>query len=378
MYNYNDLSSYEVHFITENTKRLLSYNEVENFIKYSLKFYIPSNIGNIICNSSLLLGNGFSIACNQNFDLSNLTQQMINSNPIISSIFRHLQKGNLDIEETMRIVNDSKKVLECFYQQNQNTYFDNAIKQLQIFIENLKTQFITTIQTNHIPNIDDGAKMSALRFISSYNCIFTLNYDLLLYWVISHNGFYPFADGFGRENNQLVFQGAGWAKYFYFLHGALHLFYSKGNVEKLQAKNYGGLLQIIENKISNYQYPVCVTAGTADEKREMIKGNYYLSRCFDALCFLRDYNLVIFGTRLKDNDAHIRDAILQSGVKNIFFSVSNNSWMQAKQDLNAFIQNANTKGKNVFFYNYDDPKFDVWGNKNNTSNHNNAIGIQND
>lgn len=52
-----------------------------------------------------------------------------------------------------------------------------------------------------------------------------------------------------------------------------------------------------------------------------------------------------------------------------------NSWMQAKQDLNAFIQNANTKGKNVFFYNYDDPKFDVWGNKNNTSNHNNAIGI---
>ena len=49
--------------------------------------------------------------------------------------------------------------------------------------------------------------------------------------------------------------------------------------------------------------------------------------------------------------------------------------MQAKQDLNAFIQNANTKGKNVFFYNYDDPKFDVWGNKNNTSNHNNAIGI---
>lgn len=55
----------------------------------------------------------------------------------------------------------------------------------------------------------------------------------------------------------------------------------------------------------------------------MIKGNYYLSRCFDALCFSRDYNLVIFGTRLKDNDEHIREAILQSGVKNIFFSVSN-------------------------------------------------------
>lgn len=377
MYNYNDLSSYECKLLKENTKRLLSYNEVENFIKYSLKFYIPSNIGNIICNSSLLLGNGFSIACNQNFDLSNLTQQMINSNPIISSIFRHLQKGNLDIEETMRIVNDSKKVLEYFYQQNQNTYFDNAIKQLQIFIENLKTQFITTIQTNHIPNIDDGAKMSAFHFISSYNCIFTLNYDLLLYWVISLN-WATFSDGFGRaDDGLLIFNHNFGAKPFYFLHGALHLFYVKWNAKKIAYYNNNLLLQI-ENKIRLNEFPICVTAGTTDEKREMIKGNYYLSRCFDALCFLRDYNLVIFGTRLKDNDEHIRDAILQSGVKNIFFSVSNNSWMQAKQDLNAFIQNANTKGKNVFFYNYDDPKFDVWGNKNNTSNHNNAIGIQND
>ena len=377
MYNYNDLSSYEVHFITENTKRLLSYNEVENFIKYSLKFYIPSNIGNIICNSSLLLGIGFSIACNQNFDLSNLTQQMINSNPIISSIFRHLQKGNLDIEETMRIVNDSKKVLEYFYQQNQNTYFDNAIKQLQIFIENLKTQFITTIQTNHIPNIDDGAKMSARNFITIYNCIFTLNYDLLLYWVTSLN-WATFSDGFGRaDDGLLIFNHNFGAKPFYFLHGALHLFYSSGDIIKLETSipYYSNILDEINIQLTNNQYPVCVTAGTTDEKREMIKGNYYLSRCFDALCFLCDYNLIIFGTRLKDNDEHIRKAILQSGVKNIFFSVSNNSWMQAKQDLNAFIQNANTKGKNVFFYNYDDPKFDVWGNKNNTSNHNNAIGI---
>lgn len=219
--------------------------------------------------------------------------------------------------------------------------------------------------------------MSAFDFINTYHCIFTLNYDLLLYWVTSLN-WATFSDGFGRaDDGLLIFNHNFGAKPFYFLHGALHLFYSSGDIIKLETSipYYSNILDEINIRLTNNQYPVCVTAGTADEKREMIKGNYYLSRCFDALCFLRDYNLVIFGTRLKDNDAHIRDAILQSGVKNIFFSVSNNSWMQAKQDLNAFIQNANTKGKNVFFYNYDDPKFDVWGNKNNTSNHNNAIGI---
>ena len=282
----------------------------------------------------------------------------------------------MDIEETMRIVNDSKKVLECFYQQNQNADFYKAIGALDKFSNDLRNQFITTIKDNHISTIENSAKISAFNFIKPYNYIFTLNYDLLLYWVTSLD-WAAFSDGFGRADDGLLFNHNFGAKPFYFLHGALHLFCVKWNAKKIAYYNNNLLLQI-ENKIRLNEFPICVTAGTADEKLEMIKGNYYLSRCFDALCSLHDYNLVIFGTRLKDNDEHIREAILQSGIKNIFFSVSNNSWMQAKQDLNAFIQNANTKGKNVFFYNYDDPKFDVWGNKNNTSNHNNAIGIQND
>ncbi len=105
----------------------------------------------------------------------------------------------------MRIVNQSIDILQCCSQLNPME-FTSVINELQQFSQNLKNEFITTIQTNHIPSIDDDAKMSALDFIVSYNCIFTLNYDLLLYWVISHNGLYPFADGFGRVNNgSLIF-----------------------------------------------------------------------------------------------------------------------------------------------------------------------------
>lgn len=279
----------------------------------------------------------------------------------------------MDIEETMRIVNDSKEVLECFYQQNQNADFHKAIGALDKFSNDLRNQFITTIKDNHISTLENSAKISAFKFIKPYNYIFTLNYDLLLYWVTSHN-WEIFADGFRRNSKGVLAFNHNFSnkKPFYFLHGALHLFYSNGDIIKLETSipYYSNILDEINIRLTNNQYPVCVTAGTADEKLEMIKGNYYLSRCFDALCFLRDYNLVIFGTRLKDNDEHIRDAILQSGVKNIFFGISSDS---KRAEI---LQNFGNKGKNIFFYDYNN--VDVWGNKNNTSNHNNAIGIQND
>ena len=175
----NNLSNCEKSLLAKNTENLLSYNEVENFIE---------SCNSSSLHSSLLLGNGFSRAYNdKNFDLSNLTQRMINKNPVIDSIFQHLQKGNLDIEETMRIVNDSKKVLECFYQQNQNADFYKAIGALDKFSNDLRNQFITTIKDNHISTIENSAKISAFKFIKPYNYIFNLNYDLLLYWVTSHN-----------------------------------------------------------------------------------------------------------------------------------------------------------------------------------------------
>lgn len=340
---YNDLLSYENSLLTE---KLLSYDEVKDFVDFC------SVQGHC---SSLLLGNGFSRAySNKNFDLSNLTQQMASNNPIVNNIFAYLKNGSWDIEETMRIVNQGIDILQCCSQLNPME-FTNVINELQEFSQNLKNEFIATIQTNHIPSIDDDAKMSALDFIASYNCIFTLNYDLLLYWVISHNGLYPFADGFGRVNNgSLIFNHNFYNKpHFYFLHGALHLFYVKWNAIKLEHYD-DNLLPQIKNKILLNEFPICVTAGTAYEKLEMIKNNYYLSHCFNMLYFSNNYNLIVFGTYLKDNDAHIRDAILQSGVRNIFFGISSDS---KRAEI---LQNFGNKGKNIFFYDY--KSANVWSN----------------
>lgn len=196
MFNYADLFGYNLVSLNQNeyTTELLSYYKVKNFIDFcSYNGYF----------SSLLLGNGFSISCNQNFDLSYLTKQMASNNPIVNNIFQYLKNGNRDIEETMRMLNQSIDILQCCSQLN-SSGFAGVINELQRFSQNLKNQFITTIRGNHIPFIDDDAKESALDFIRTYHCIFTLNYDLLLYWVVSHNGLYPFADGFGRDSNGLL------------------------------------------------------------------------------------------------------------------------------------------------------------------------------
>lgn len=336
MFNYADLLGYNLVLSGQNeyTAELLSYDKVKKFID----FCSDNNYF-----SSLLLGNGFSISCNQNFDLSHLTQQMASNNHIVNNIFQYLKTGNWDIEETMRMLNQSIGILQCCSQLNSSEFAD-VINELQRFAQNLKNQFIATIQSNHIQSIDNDAKESALDFIRTYHCIFTLNYDLLLYWVISHNGLYPFADGFGRDSNGLLIFNHNKPS-FYFLHGALHLFYNKGYIEKLEYMYYT-ILDVIHSKINNNHYPLCVTAGTADEKLEMIKNNYYLSHCFDALRHCSNHNLVVLGTYLKDSDRHIRDAILQSEVRNIFFGISSDD---KREEL---LQNFGGQGKNIFFYDY--------------------------
>lgn len=73
-----------------------------------------------------------------------------------------------------------------------------------------------------------------------------------------------------------------------------------------------------------------------------------------------NHNLIVFGTYLKDNDAHIRDAILQSGVKNIFFGISSDS---KRAEI---LQNFGNKGKNILFYDY--KSANVW--------HNSTLALQ--
>ncbi|WSG74141.1 DUF4917 family protein [Rhizobium beringeri] len=111
----------------------------------------------------------------------------------------------------------------------------------------LKEILVQTIAGNHphIPSdIPEDKFWACRRFLSHFlsgekaGCVFTLNYDLLLYWTLMHDDL-PFgdpidlakSDGFGNDEDKpdadyVVWQGEtnAHSASVMFLHGALHLF----------------------------------------------------------------------------------------------------------------------------------------------------------
>ena len=128
-----------------------------------------------------------------------------------------------------------------------------------------------------------------------------------------------FEDGFGRQvssgENYLVFHGEKMDEdrgSVFFLHGALHLTTVGGDVRKLAWS--GSNMRIIDQVqmgLNDKQYPLVVSEGTADQKRERIQGSGYLYRVF--LEFQRIKGaLFVYGHSLNDEDEHIRRAIIDN------------------------------------------------------------------
>jgi len=98
----------------------------------------------------------------------------------------------------------------------------------------------------------------------------------------------------------------------HYLHGALHLFDTGADVVKEQYTWDRYLLENIQERLDNEEYPIFVTAGNGDQKLQHIRHNRYLSYCYDRLCKLDGY-LVTFGFNFGDYDEHIIEAINRAG-----------------------------------------------------------------
>ncbi|HEV7645081.1 MAG TPA: DUF4917 family protein [Pyrinomonadaceae bacterium] len=94
----------------------------------------------------------------------------------------------------------------------------------------------------------------------------------------------------------------------FYLHGALHLFDTGTEVEKEVYENEQYLLTRIKERIDAEEYPIFVTAGSAEQKKTHIRHNLYLSFCYDALAKITG-SLIVFGFGFGEYDAHIIDAI---------------------------------------------------------------------
>lgn len=302
---------------------------------------------------SLLLGNGFSMAYDaERFSFTNLLQAAIKEGIIthgsnIHQVFQRLKTA--DFEKVLRHLDQMYEIVDVYCPDVDKSQIERDTKAL-------KKHLVNTVTNNHpdkSTDIDEARSRQCAGFLSKFDRIYSLNYDLLAYWVIMQNRlFTTFTDGFGDpeteygepiSNDYVVYKDN--QHEFLFLHGGLHLFDNRTETIKLTfCRTNETLKKQIYEKLISGKYPVFVSEGSSDDKLEKIKHNYYLNHCYKALK-KQSGSLMIYGTSLKSNDDHIKQAIIESQFKNIYIGVYAESEFQHIQLLKDTIESRNNGRK---------------------------------
>lgn len=275
-------------------------------------------------NKHLLLGNGFSMAYDADIFSYNALNKFIEDieNPLLQKLFDIVNTKNFELV---------MQQLDNFCQLAEEFSSDADLRtKIQAASDALKHSLIDAVKElhpEHVFKIPPEKSEACAAFLSDYlsnsGHVFTTNYDILLYWVLMRNmenlPFDPI-DGFGRpvedadEYKEDYIEGElEWGKYkeernVHYLHGTLPLFDAGVSIVKEEYDSQGLLLEKIETRIENKDYPIFVTAGNGEEKLTHIKHNEYLTYCYDKLCALEG-SLITFGFNFGEYDNHIIQAI---------------------------------------------------------------------
>ncbi len=262
---------------------------------------------------SLLLGNGFSA---RYFSYKNLLDQTdVKVGEPLRDLFNIY--STYDFELIIRSLEDAAQVEVAYKDDNRADLFRREAQRL-------REQLVHSIRSTHPTHVEDIEKHfpSTRAFLNNFSNYFTLNYDLLLYWI--QLGTRNYSDGFG-----LAASGAGFRSPFrvgahcntFNMHGGLHLFLDDvGDLQK-RIKGSSGIIDAIADTIvKKKRLPLYVAEGSSTEKMRKINSVPYLRHCFDSLADAGGV-LFVFGHSASDNDEHIYRAVFSSNIEHIYFGV---------------------------------------------------------
>lgn len=326
-------------------------------------------------NRHLLLGNGFSMAYNhERFSFTSLLQSAVDNGliDVESPVYKIFQTFDTkDFEEVVKLLETSVKVLKEYGVIKK----DDEKKILEDSIA-LKKHLVDIITNNHPEKITDVPNeefVNSINFIKDYERIYTLNYDLLLYWTTMKLGDAiqqkliekssvrlditdGFHDPYGETTDFVVYGNDSSSQNIFYLHGALHLFDNKYEVIK---NTYSRTNKTLREQTLEFLkkdiYPVFVSEGTSEQKKTKIFHNAYLNHCYKSLKGIgrptKNDSIVVFGTMLKSNDEHIQTAVLENKTKRIYIGVSS---IDKISEFEEFINKASQARypKEVYFYDY--------------------------
>ncbi|WP_424991393.1 DUF4917 family protein [Fluviibacterium sp. S390] len=225
----------------------------------------------------------------------------------------------VDFEAVIRALEDAI-VVERAYGN------DDHARELETDAQVVREALVTAVNATHPAHRDELVFKyeSAAAFLKHFGSVFSLNYDLLLYWVSFEVP--KLYDGFalGKKHRDGRFQGplqeAAYCQIFN-LHGGLHLFQDKiGDVYKALDHGSGVRATITDEIAKHGNLPLYVAEGNWQAKLKKINSVEYLRHCYRTLKETTA-NVFVFGHSADQNDSHIYHAIFGSKAKHVWFGI---------------------------------------------------------
>ena len=290
-----------------------------------------NNIKNDYKDGSLIVGNGGSIAVSENFNYSSLYNKACEMKLINDKLKQIFSAFNTkDFETVLHKLLQAKIVTEALSINND---------QITEAYGNCRGSLINVIQKIHpkYEVIDSEQFIKIANFLKNFKTVISLNYDLILYWVMKH-GNEPVNDGdqvrYGHRLKDCFTEKANGDNCFnfdwktlrephgkrrdstliFYLHGNLTLAdYIDKTTEELEVKITSpgaDHLQVVYDKWKTNRYsPLFVCEGETNRKLTSIKKSDYLDAIYNDVFNDLGNAIAIYGWSMGSQDDHVLEQL---------------------------------------------------------------------
>ncbi|MFN3243686.1 MAG: DUF4917 family protein [Planctomycetota bacterium] len=275
-----------------------------------------------------LLGNGFSRACRDDiFAYDALFEQADFAGLSVHARAAFATLKTTDFEAVMTALRHAAELVRLYDPTN-----SALSKQLREDADGLREVLVQAIAGSHPARpheIPSDSYERCRRFLSRFKRIYTVNYDLLLYWALMQSELgeeIPFDDGF-RTPESGPTDYVTWEPWknhsqtVYYLHGGLHIFDAKSEVQKYTWINTGvPLIDQIRQALEDGKYPLFVAEGETAQKLARVRHSDYLARALKSFANIGG-TLVVYGHSFATNDDHIFDRLAGNQVRRLVVGI---------------------------------------------------------
>lgn len=287
----------------------------------------------------VLLGNGFSIACRPDrFTYGALLDEATfdDASTDLHSVFELL--GTTDFERIIELLRLAATLGERYGADS------DLCDRLRADAAVVRAALATVLASRHPDypwDVEDAEYEAAREFLSHFERIYTINYDMLLYWTVMQDmePAVPRNDGFGTpEDPEAPY--VAWDPYtvfktqrVFYLHGSLHLYDSGPELTKITWSRTGiPLVDQIREALEEGRFPLIVTEGTSEDKVDKILHSAYLNHAIRSFGSIHG-SLFLYGLSLAPNDAHLLRRIEEGSTSMMYVSIFGDPESNANQQV---------------------------------------------